>query len=613
MKVRTLIMSLGLGLSCLISACHLKPTQVPSYDEDSVSEQIILDDILAEIDLPKLSRHIRIMERFGKFYLAPREATEEKFVASKTDKTTGFVCFARSPDRPVYYNTQPSKKEIKAPLSLVGAKNSTALACFGVLPQQEIEEASVSVSDLKNHKGETLLSQDMDLYRVQHLMESVSGSLFQPHPIGYRPFRPGEKVPLHPGITYGFAVDIPLDGDVAPGTYRGTVTIHADGKEMVKPIMLQVHDFELLQPDTETMNWGFWYAGLEKNKDDQKATQKDLDFMARFGVTFLVLPASLDADYFEYIQTIRKAGINGTLFIDFVLLERDITHPDALFGNEEWNTEYESLVKQFVDQMRLIGEDETSYVAMIADEPRETMLEPWNRTYAQTMVYHKAIGNVAPSLRRAVNPMEDLISEEFPNGLYTEFNKTFEILMPHYWARCRNTLDAVRSNPKCELWSYNDGSNRLAWGLNAWKIGIKGRGLWRFRPYTELEHPLSPVSIQTVHTPGSFTGGPSFAINWPDEIWPNNKMMNLREGITDYRYVYTLEQAIQRASTWKQRRRAKKAVRYLKNLKKEIPEYAHSSKYSDATNADAGDSDAEIVRHLDNVRREIAQHIVKLR
>jgi len=86
-------------------------------------------------------------------------------------------------------------------------------------------------------------------------------------------------------------------------------------------------------------------------------------------------------------------------------------------------------------------------------------------------------------------------------------------------------------------------------------------------------------------------------------------MMNLREGITDYRYVYTLEQAIQRAPNGTMR---DLAARYLATLKKKIPEYAHSSKYSDATNPDAGGSDDEIGRHLDDIRRKIANYIVKL-
>jgi len=445
MKIRTIVASLLLGFSGLASMGQTHSSPVSP-------ERVILDDILAEMNLPKITRHIGIMEKFGKFYLDPREQTEKFYPATVAEKNLGFVYFSRPSDHPIFYNSQPRKKEVLAPISIIGARNSTALACFGILPQNELAEVTVSISDLKNAQGAILLRREMDLYWIQHLMESISDSMFQPHPIGYRPLQ-GQPITLRQGMSYGFAIDIHLGADVTPGIYRGTITVRADGKEAVKPITLQVHDFELLQPDTKRMNWGFWYAGVEQNKGNQQAIRKDLEFMARFGVTFLVLPARVEPDYFEYIQTIRKMGITGPLFIDFVMLEQRIENPKANVGNSIWRTEYKSLVKQFVEQMRLIGEDENSYIAMIGDEPRETLLEPWNRTFSQTLIYYKLIGKAAPHLRRAVNPMDDLVCENFSTGMYALFSQLFEVIMPHYWARSRNTIDAAHRDPDCEVLS----------------------------------------------------------------------------------------------------------------------------------------------------------------
>ena len=307
------------------------------------------------------------------------------------------------------------------------------------------------------------------------------------------------------------------------------------------------------------------------------------------------------------IHDIRKSGIDGILLLDVGALDSKIK--DIPY-TKEWEGKYKEQVAAFQKQMKAAGED-GRYIGLIHDEPRETMLNAWNRNYEQMMIYHRLVGEAAPGMPRGVNPMSDgPVSEQHPLGLYADFAKTFEMIMPHYWKYCKNMIRLAKENPKCSLWSYNDGDNRLAWGLHSWKVGLRGRTLYNYRPYTSDEHPLSPVYMSSREFDGrSFTG--NYVVAWKDRIWSTVTLMNMYEGINDYRYVYTLEKMMGTASAGK-KAVAVEAQAFLDKLKSEIPEYAHSEKFTDGKESGAGEVDAQIVTRLDSVRAKLADYIEKI-
>ena len=322
----------------------------------------------------------------------------------------------------------------------------------------------------------------------------------------------------------------------------------------------------------------------------------------------IVIPAGLGAPYLAKIREIREAGMNGLLLIDVGALDNQVVEERY---SKPWEEKYKQVVAAFDQQMQAAGEA-GRYIGLIHDEPRESMVNPWNRTYAQMLIYHRLIGEAAPDIRRGANPMVDgPISAAHPNGIYADFAKCFEMVMPHYWAPCKNIIQCARSNPKCRLWSYNDGDNRLAWGFHSWKVGLQGRTVYNYRPYTSNEHPLSPVYMGSREFEGrSFTG--NYVVAWKDKIWGTVTLLNMFEGMNDYRYVYTLEKLIEQAPH-AQKKVAKEAKAYLEELKKEIPEYAHSDGFTDGKESGSGEARAEIVNRLDTIRAKLAEYIIRLR
>ncbi len=586
-------------ITLLLFACSLIFSAV-GQNEPPPAERIILNDILTEINKKEISTHIRILEKMSKFILLPAETptTTADFQAFQANlKSTAF--FIPASGKPLVHNQVPTKAEIDNPvLNMNVAKNQKTFSVFGVVPSKELNKVNLSISELKGKNGKTFPADKINFYFLKHLMKTSDQYVFRPYPFGMQPV--DANIALHKGITYDFVIEAIAPESLSPDTYSGKITFSSGDVSMEKNISIKVHDFNLLRPEAGRMNWGF-YTSL---KDLSKI---DCDFMASYGINTIVVYAILGEEYVNKIKSIRSSGIDGILVLDVGALDANIKE---IMYSPEWAEKYKERVAVFQQQMKNAGED-GRYIGMIHDEPRETMLSAWNRTYAQTMIYHKLVGEAAPGMPRGVNPMSDgPVSPEHPDGLYAGFAKTFEMIMPHYWAYCKNMIRMARENPKCALWSYNDGDNRLAWGFHSWKVGVKGRTVYNYRQYSPNEHPLSPVYMSSREFDGrSFTG--NYVIAWQDKIWSTITLMNMYEGINDYKYVYTLEKMIETASAGK-KIVAVEAQAYLDNLRKEIPEYAHSEKFTDGKESGTGEVSVEIVNRLDTIRAKIAAYIEAL-
>jgi hypothetical protein len=569
-------------------------------EKELPSERVILRDLLAEIGKPEISTHIRILEKMGKFNLLPAESptSDAEFKSFQKDlKNT--VLFIPASGRPFFHNQVPSKGEMENPdIRLNLAKSQRGFSVFGVVPAEELKDVRASIGELKDKSGKSFPADKIRIYFLKHLMKSSDQYVFRPYPFGMQPLE--SAISLHKGITYDFAVEAVVSESVAPGTYSGKITLSSANISLVKYFSVNVYDFTLQRPGVENMNWGF-YCSLKDSGP------MDYEFMVSYGLNTIVSYAGLGDEYVRKIKELRKSGLDGILLLDVGSLDAGILDKPYSKG---WEQKYKEKVSLFDKQMQDAGEG-GKYIGLIHDEPRETILSAWNRTYDQMMIYHRLVGEAAPKIPRGVNPMSDgPVSKEHPQGLYADFAKTFEMIMPHYWEHCKNMIRLAKENPKCRLWSYNDGDNRLSWGLHSWKVGVQGRTLYNYRTYSQNEHPLSPVYMSSREFDGrSFTG--NYAIAWKDKIWGTTTLMYMYEGINDYRYVYTLEKMIEKASA-DRKSIASEAQSYLDKLKKDIPEYAHSEKFTDGRETGSGELNAEIVKNLYAIRAKLADYIEKL-
>ena len=229
-----------------------------------------------------------------------------------------------------------------------------------------------------------------------------------------------------------------------------------------------------------------------------------------------------------------------------------------------------------------------------------------NRNREQMLTYLDLVDRAAPELRTMINPMTDKVSKEHPEGFYTIFAEKFDIVMPHFWARSSNIIARTRHPGGAELWSYNDGPNRVGWGLHSWANRLHGRMQYAWLLNGPLDHPYAPVQLGSFEYAGHHPGMHLWATDLDGTLLPTPRLLGVREGIDDYRYVYTLEQAVATAPASDIKREAQA---WLDKLRTEVPAYAHADDFVDETLA--GDSEAEFsfTASLDRNRFKAADYV----
>ena len=134
----------------------------------------------------------------------------------------------------------------------------------------------------------------------------------------------------------------------------------------------------------------------------------------------------------------------------------------------------------------------------------------------------------------------------------------------------QETLEAAQEQ-SAELWAYDCSgyinsslvNNRFYAGLWTWACGLKGNWIWEYQNSafapTDGTPPQSWDSLGFVFSTPS---GPAASLSWEGR----------REGVTDYRYLYTLEQLIEQAAqAGKAQRRVATVREFLADLRTHIP------------------------------------------
>ena len=160
-----------------------------------------------------------------------------------------------------------------------------------------------------------------------------------------------------------------------------------------------------------------------------------------------------------------------------------------------------------------------------------------------------------------------------------------DILSVHAGPGSKGLQEKTLATPGKTLWYYNSGMSRYMWGFQPWAAGVKGRWEW---------HWCAPDANTTGGYPGGdwynpFTGLVAVASNAPVEKYPGgflyqSAFLTVADGITDYAYVYSLEQAVERNKKANAKADAvAKAEAFLKTVKTAIPPIVQTDAKADAT------------------------------
>ena len=482
------------------------------------------------------------------FRLQAPKAEVAPGVLSPEDRRRGFVLLAREYTEPVKPDGTFTPRDRALGLAARSSLGEFEPVTFTILPLKAAE-ARVGVTRLQGPEGGTIPASGV---RVRFSRYAIAPN----RPVGTgarlvaRELVEREGVALTPYLPQRVWVTLHVPSDARPGTYRGRVTVSTQTASAGLPLELEVAPIRL-DPASHVVRGGFYYfPDYRSNLPDSKfweLTDNDMRFMAEHGLNsatnlpelYRVLnrdgspnpewPQKVD----KFVALYRKHGFTGPIApYSLIALARMARFP--AIGKDD------PVGKATLDYM-------ARYLSYIKREEKR-------RGWPEILVYGSdelsSKGTSGGLWGKRYYSVLRQIRQEIPGGFRTmaslngapalAYASLLDIAMPNAaFPISQEWIDRYRKAGH-ELWFYNIGWGRFAYGWYVWRTGATGRFQWHFdaRPYSPRNNPYNPfdcrVSVDWVF---AFPGRDGQRVPTPSSELT-------REGVDDLRYVTTLEKLI---------------------------------------------------------------------
>ncbi|MBM4035308.1 MAG: hypothetical protein FJ291_26485 [Planctomycetes bacterium] len=560
----------------------------------------LLEEQLDLLGNKDIKTTVRILRKLNKFFLLEHEEPTPAPTPTEAQKQAGCIVFTRNYLEPVYYNTNPRPYEIKRDLKLFVTPGEYEPISFSLLPLDDLQDVTVTCSDLRGPKDATLKASAVDVRFVRQLARGVKPFMWTVGPEAIEQFK---SLNIPKGRTTQFWLTVRPPEDATPGAYEGTVAIKAANRPAAElKLTVVVLPFKLLEdPD---MAFG-WYYGAPS---DPAAFRRELEDMRAHGCNTLTIHEpkikSITADGkvgidFSHWDELRKLcpelGFNAIKQTGVGSITDAIVRIGIKELGQGFDVPFVAALKEI--KKYLDAHPDFKVLFIIYDEPRESLLNSWNRTYDQSVAYIKLCRQV-PGLLISVNPMGDGSDKKD----YTPFADMVDILNTHAWPGSKGLIERTKKAGKT-LWVYNNGQARLPWGFGVWRVGAKGEWEWT---YSGAGGPdcYSPIPTGGYENEGESNTGRFPVYRFPDRIVPTPRYEWCREGVDDYRYLYTLLQRQKQA-------KSAEVEALLKEMAGVFPEYPAMGLTTGAEAGASGDP-AQLLAYFDHFRWRIALAILAL-
>ncbi len=504
-----------------------------------------------------------------------REAPGIQFVDSapmppvgEEDRAAGYVVFRRHYLELVFPNSVPRPDELGTSLAVRGTPGERVPVSFSLRALRDLGEIQVSATDLVSGGGRI----DSARVSVQPVKCLVRGgqSRWGPYADGnmLRPVfvEETDRTEIPADTTRQFWVTVRIPPEAPAGEYRGTIALRG-GRETVRKLDLKVtvHPFRLLTPPD--ISWGMY----TRFRDDPEWLREAYRDMRAHGMTTIGLCGPLGADVSmvegaprvawspscsleKAVEAYGWAGFTRPLLW---LMSADVIRfslRQGELGSEAFAACYRGIIEQIVARGRRSGWPEIIFQPV--DEPYEHAVRPFDRKRADGPT-------VLEVARRCLQILKSVpgvrTEEDGANGAPRHFDSL------HPWVDVevfhdgpvlrRGTYDAegwreflaqLKRESK-EVWFYNTDITgfhpeplRFGYGFGLFKAGARGALNWSYMFGYRPEKPegLYKAKLPMVHRynrTDTEAGGPTLA--WEAA----------REGVDDYRYLYTFLQECERS------------------------------------------------------------------
>lgn len=370
-----------------------------------------------------------------------------------------------------------------------------------------------------------------------------------------------------------------LPENTSPGVYAGTAEVKCGDENIKLAMRLRVLPFKLMTPSN--MEWSV-YSRI--HVPPQRSYSKEMKIrylqdMKDYGINSLHYSGNI-----KEIQELRKAaGMDGTLMIYGIGPDR--TAMKTVNFDEKSGKWYESkeVKAEFIRIMKAAdaavkqhgGPGYDKWLYMGADEPHIRGAEGltqalWQNNFAReagirtagTVYPPKAVQELASSLNVCCN-----MSIAETQEIFDELHKIAAGKDLQYWLLGGGAYNG------------QDGGlmpNRLLSGMMAFKLGVTGHLSYTYQSYGR---PIDVNGKKCLSDPyDNLAYGKSYGMTYPAKNPTPEKVTvfslsweGIREGITDYKYLYTLKETIKSAEAKGAQKEAAEAQKTLDYILAAIP------------------------------------------
>jgi hypothetical protein len=591
---------------------------VPAQDEGAFREMV------AEIRAKRIEEFERTSctSDLGRAYLPRKKPGDGDYLVYIPEGELGA-------GRWVYWNTEPTDAERKrTKIQAAGARGERVLLRVAVVPFAELGRSTLAVADLKGPG--TIPAGAIKGYFHNNICmgKQVQGGVLLP----------SLTLDVEDGITQCFWLLLNVPRDAKPGMYQGVFTFKpGQGQPTEIPVEFEVYPFALEAMVPASFGfWGFQFDLPDFIKRDQPRFLKVLtDRCERLhdeiGLTSAEvgdLPVSsankqqgfakLHIDPVVYLAA-RKGGMaqgpGQELLMANVFAAAGRTLRDKIgadIGNPDFDRCFQTAMRQYRD---FLQSNNIPLAAVVVDEPRQLGLNAWNQNLANTLRYADLCRAVT-GLTVAVTVMADRTH----GADFTVLVDRCDIISTHAWDQSRKLMEMTIAKNKT-LWLFNVGTDRYSWGFYNWAVRSTGRWEWHLcwmgghgiggSPGVEWHNPwLTPRDLTTGHMENAPHADPRFK----GAILFYPSLCVVGEGITDYTYIYTLEQALKQDYSGARQKTAEDAKAFLVSLRKTIPRHPEirgMASVEDGPKVGMGIND-HASAHVRDWRRKIAGYLKDL-
>ena len=518
----------------------------------------------------------------GRIRLLDESSEIVNFKPTPEHVKNGYAVFVRPYDERITAKSTPKPAELTAELKSFTGKNTYKVMTFCVYPLVELGDVDVKVGDLKTKTGDIIAKSNIEARWGQYLIRPVDYGLKSTF------YRVAEtllnKLPMQGklGITRRIWLQLSIPAAAKAGDYEAPVTIKPKAlpattitlKLKVMPFVLEV---------APNLSVGFYYA-VPKNP---AWFNEEFQDYSRHGFTSANTSGGKSGktsfnDYTllnEYYKVAKKNKLTGLQFV---------MQPSSVMGkpgSDGAMANAKQAIADLSDEWFSEHEGADKYVYFVTDEPRQVNDTGYNLNFSQTMELVDYCEKFK-DMKTCVTIMTD--SDWADKKIdYVPMAQKLDYIMTHHWKKSASIIEVAKK--KNGYIMYNSSRNRFGYGFHLWRSGAMGKMEWHYRwEQPNIFMPQYEQWAVTYRDRNNFMSTPEFE--------------KCAEGVSDYKYLYTLEKKIkanENSADPEIKKKASEAFKFLRDLKSKIidlPDVLHGEDYMS-------------FRDMDSYRLKIAEYL----